>query len=131
MKFERSNVDFPLWRKKVDKSLFDQNGTTIPVWACGMWDLPKLFHDVTSRKDERSNVKVQFQKKTYDGWVTTAKHDRSSPALRLWYEEDLSLKLKYIFLMSYMRSLEQRLSSEKNKGGAKYDRSDCRFGTFC
>ena len=34
MKLERSNVDFPLWRKKVDKSLFEHNGTHIPSWAC-------------------------------------------------------------------------------------------------
>ena len=31
-------------------------------------------------------------------------------AFRLWYEEDVSLKLKNTFLMSYMRSLEQRLT---------------------
>ena len=37
MKYERSNVEFPIWRKKVDKSLFEHNGTTIPEWACKMW----------------------------------------------------------------------------------------------
>ena len=105
MKLERSNVEFPLWRKKVDKSLFEHSGTTIPVWACEMWGLPDLFHDVSSKRDERSKVKVRYLGKTYKGWVTTAKHGRSSPALRLWYQDELALKLKYIFLMSYMRAL--------------------------
>jgi hypothetical protein len=80
-----------------------------------MWGLTDLFSDVSSKKDNRSKVQVYYFDKTYDGWVTTAKHGRSSPAYRLWYEEDLSLKLKYTFLMSYMRSLEQRLSSQKSE----------------
>lgn len=115
MKLERSNVEFPLWRKKVDKSLFEHNGTTIPIWACQMWGLIEKFHDVASRKDSRANVTISYRGKTYDGWVTTAKHGRSSPALRLWFDEELSLQLKYTFLMSYMRSLEQRLTGKDDK----------------
>ena len=84
MKLERSNIDFPLWRKKVDKSLFEHNGTTIPVWACEMWGLPALFSEISSRKDSDSEVTVKFGKKKYNGWVTTAKHGRNSPAYRLW-----------------------------------------------
>jgi hypothetical protein len=110
MKHERSDVEFPIWRKKVDKSLFEHNGTTIPVWACQMWGLIEDFGDINSRSDYRARVKVSFAGTQYEGWVTTARHGRSSPALRLWYKEELSLKLKYTFLMSYMRSLEQRLS---------------------
>lgn len=112
MKLERSDVEFPLWRKKVDKSLFEHNGTTIPVWACEMWGLTKTFKDVSSRRDEKASVRVSFESKTYEGWVTTAKHGRNSPSLRLWFQEELSLRLKYTFLMSYMRSLEQRLSAD-------------------
>ena len=41
MKFERSNVKHPLWRKKVDASLFNYKGTTIPTWACDMWGIQK------------------------------------------------------------------------------------------
>ena len=48
MKIERSKVDFPLWRKKVDKSLFEHNGTTIPMWACEMWNLTRLFSKILS-----------------------------------------------------------------------------------
>ncbi len=114
MKVERSNVDFPLWRKKVDKSLFDHNGTTIPIWACNMWDLPKLFSNVSSKNDERSKVAVKHLNKMYTGWVTTAHHGRTSPAYRLWYEESLTIRLKDQFVMSYMRSLEQRLASDSD-----------------
>jgi len=51
MKLERSNVNFSIWRKKVDKSLFENNGTTVPEWACCMWCLDKLYRLVTSRRD--------------------------------------------------------------------------------
>src|ERR1051325_2655781 len=97
MKLERSDVEFPIWRKKVDKSLFEHNGTTIPVWACQMWSLTDIFAEVSSRRDERAKVVVSFGGNDYEGWITTAKHGRSSPALRLWYQEDLSLQLKYSF----------------------------------
>jgi len=114
MKPERSNVEFPLWRKKVDKSLFEHKGTTVPTWACKMWGLPELFHDVSSRQDERAKVTIHYDKKDYEGWVTSAREGRKTPAYRLWFEDDLCHILKYTFLMSYMRSLEQSLSSESD-----------------
>lgn len=110
MKNERSNVEFPLWRKKVDKSLFEHRGTTIPTWACRMWGIPDLFKDVTSRKTKQSKVTIQFVNKSYEGYVTAAPSGRKTPAYRLWFEDDLCHILKYTFLMSYMRSLEQSLS---------------------
>jgi len=36
-KAERTNVECPLWRKKVDNSIFRDAGTTIPNWACDLW----------------------------------------------------------------------------------------------
>ena len=115
MKLERSNVEFLLWRKKVDKSLFEHNGTTIPAWACEMWGLSKFFHNVTSIKNEGAKIIIRYLNKNYQGWVTVAQKGRSNPAYRLWFEEELSLKLKYTFLMSYMRSLEQSLTDVKEQ----------------
>jgi hypothetical protein len=112
MKLERSNVEFAIWRKKVDKSLFEHNGTTIPEWACRMWSLPEIYATVTSRKDERSKATVIFKGTPYSAWVTTAPHGRKSPAFRLWFDSVLSLALKRSFLMSYMRSLEGALQEK-------------------
>jgi hypothetical protein len=112
MKLERSNVEFAIWRKKVDKSLFEHNGTTIPEWACRMWKLKQLYGDITSRRDPRSAADVTFEGKMYSAWVTTAPHGRSTPAFRLWYDQALSIELKKTFLMSYMRSLEGSLNSK-------------------
>lgn len=110
MKTERSNVEFPLWRKKVDKSLFEHKGTTVPLWACRMWNLPSYFQHVNSKKDPDAQVTIRYAGKLYKGSVTVAKQGRSSPAYRLWFEDNLAHELKYTFLMSYMRSLEQSLT---------------------
>jgi hypothetical protein len=113
MKLERSNVEYPLWRKKVDKSLFEHKGTTVPLWACKMWGLPSFFQNVTSKKSTDSQVAIRYEGQIFNGWVTVAKQGRSSPAYRLWFEDSLAHELKYTFLMSYMRSLEQSLTTGK------------------
>lgn len=46
MKLERSKVDYPLWRKKVDSSLFTYKGTTIPAWACKMWEIDNQLNRI-------------------------------------------------------------------------------------
>ena len=126
MKIERSKVEFPLWRKKVDKSLFEHSGTTVPAWACQMWGLPNLFSEVSSKKNPRSNVVVVFQNKTFNGWVTFSKSSR----YRLWFEDSLSIELKRSFLMSYMRALESGLE-ENTKRVICWARSITRFKNDC
>ncbi len=110
MKLERSKVDHPLWRKKVDRSLFEYKGTTLPGWACDMWGIQSQFKNISSKKDINSKVIIWFGNIEYCGWVTVAKKKRATPAYRLWFTEELSLALKNEYVMSYMRMLEQSLS---------------------
>ena len=67
MKLERSRVEFPLWRKKVDSSLFEHNGTPIPTWACNMWNIQKYFGHCKSKLMKDSEVTIVYEKKTYKG----------------------------------------------------------------
>jgi len=126
MKVERSNVDFPLWRKKVDSSLFHYNGTTIPNWACKIWNISEDFAECNSKKNPKSEVKIEFEKKSYDGWVTIATRGRITPAYRLWYTEILKNKLKDAFLMSFVRDIEDRLrkSEDKKRKKKKYTKNN-------
>lgn len=113
-RLERSDVEFPLWRKKVDASLFDYKGTTIPNWACRMWDLQTIFQHCRSRSNADAKVIIRFEGVLFSGWVTVAYEGRPTPAYRLWFDEDLSARLKNTFLMSYMRSLENALSQNSS-----------------
>jgi hypothetical protein len=112
MKLEQSNVEFPLWLKKVESSLFEHNGTTIPAWASTMWGVPKLFSNCISKKMEDAKVTIQFEGIDYPGYVSVAKEGRKTSAYRLWYKVELAMELKQKFLMSYMRSLEKRLRKD-------------------
>jgi hypothetical protein len=114
MKLERSNVEFAIWRKKVDKSLFEHNGTTVPEWACRMWNLQELYGSVISRRDPKAKATIVYRREQYGAWVTTAPHGRKSPAYRLGFDPLLSLVLKRTFLMSYMRALEGALDKSSD-----------------
>ena len=113
MKIERSNIKHPLWRKKVDSSMWGHNVTTIPNWACEMWKVDSLFKGVSSKKDSKSHVKIKFNNKIWNGWVTEAKKGRKNPAYRLWFDENLTYELKQIFLMSYMRDIENNIRGKQ------------------
>jgi hypothetical protein len=115
MKSERQNVEFAIWRKKVDKSLFEHSGMTIPMWACKMWTLPALFRGITSKNEPDARAHVTFQDQTYSASVTASSpHGRRHPAFRLWFNPTLSYELKQSFLMSYMRSLEGDLGHSRD-----------------
>jgi len=62
---ERTNVEFPLWRKKVDNSIFRDKGTTVPMWACRMWDFDKVFPGLIKTPDPRSAVAIKFNRKRF------------------------------------------------------------------
>ena len=111
MKLERSNVEFPLWRKKVDKSLFETSQTPIPGWASDIWGLPDIFGRISSKRDPNSVVSIRFKSKKYKGWVRIAKPNAQ---MRLSFEEELAHQLKQQYVMSYMRSLEQSLSEDRD-----------------
>jgi hypothetical protein len=115
MKSERQKVEFAIWRKKVDKSLFNYSGITIPAWVCRMWTLPRLFNGITSRNHPNAATRITFQQKTYNAAVTAAPHGRINPAFRLWFDSALSYELKQSFVMSYMRSLEADLGHSLNR----------------
>src|SRR5215469_731760 len=85
MKLERSDVEFAIWRKKVDKSLFEPNRTTIPDWACRMWSLQQLDGNITSRKDPKASASVTFKgldvPQTHDGELIVPSARRGSSPL--------------------------------------------------
>lgn len=109
-KQERKSIEHPMWRKKVDDTLLKDCTTPLPNWLSNVWDLTSF----TSRSihDKSSNVVIQFKSKDYEGNIIT----RNSGSLRhLQFPKNLGNKLKEVFLMSYIKSIEKTLSSKKEK----------------
>jgi len=114
MKLERKKVKFPLWRKKVDSSIFHYNMTPIPKWACNMWKIDICFKDCFSKTNPKSEVTIVLDRETYVGWVTCSKRSKRVQEYRLWYSNELQHRLKDIFPMSFMRDIEYRLRRNKD-----------------
>lgn len=106
MKNERRNVGYPLWRKKVDKSLLAGFETPIPEWMVETWALENDANPLSSKQGASSLVCIRFKGSEYEGHLLRVKNGRC----RLRYEEALGLELQRAFLMSHMRSLEGDLS---------------------
>ncbi len=115
MKVERTNVEFPLWRKKVDSSLFYQKETVIPKWVRRVWNLDQLFTGLKDKKRRILNISIHFNQKQYGGQVRLTWHKkRPDPVYRLSFGDDLNTELKEVFLMSFMRDIEKRLRPKES-----------------
>lgn len=115
MKIERSDVEFLLWRKKVDWSLVHQGVTPIPGWVASLWEISEKFGSVVSKKDRKALVTIAFDGLDYQGWITCSKgpKTKSSPFFRLFCDDKLTLRLRQTYIMSYLRGLEARLRNVK------------------
>lgn len=107
-KQERRNVEYPMWRKKIDNSIFDDNSTPLPRWVVKHMGIEKYFPKESSlNKNKNNNVKIIFNKEEFVGNVITVKPDYK---YRLIFPRELTDQLKKVFMMSYMRSIETSLS---------------------
>lgn len=110
MKTERSDIEFPMWRKKVDTTLFKDGATPIPKWLWRVWNIEELFSQCISKENLDSKVSVVFGKEKFNGRVI---YSKTKGMFRLFFDKKLSDVLKDVFLMSYMRSIEQDLRKYK------------------
>ena len=110
MKLERSDVEFPFWRKKVDAALFKDAYTPIPKFLWKIWSIEKLFVLCRNKENPDCKVKITYDEKEFTGRIL---HSPSKTMYRLFFSKDLSDLLKDVFVMSYMRSIEQDLRKNK------------------
>ncbi len=111
---ERSDIEFPIWRKKVDQSILFNNVTPIPKWLWTVWDIEHKFLNVYSKSDPRSKVSIVFQSHVYSGNVFFSERN-SGKICRFSFAKSLHSKLKETFLMSYMRALEGQIRKQKGE----------------
>jgi len=115
MKLERSNIQYPLWRKKVDSSLFNKLDTPIPNWLAKVWSINEIFGEGTSRKDPEAEVRITLAKANYKGWVRYAKYQAKDTTYKLFLSKEFADKLKDVFIMSFLRSLEHKLRGKEDQ----------------
>jgi hypothetical protein len=116
MKRERTKIEHPIWRKKVDATIFKNGATPIPKWLHEIWNIDKLFKNCNSISCTDSKVIIRYRNKSYTGNVTKTKKNM----YRLFFDKELSNIFKDVYLMSYMRSIEQDL----RRGKAEYAGQD-------
>ncbi len=110
---ERSNVEHPLWRKKVDATFLTEGSTPIPIWLVSLWKIHNIFETVRSKKDLAASAPISFEGKSYDGRVVKIKRP-GGYRYRLYFDASLADQLRKIFSMSYMRAIEGELTLGKN-----------------
>lgn len=114
MKTERSDIKFPLWRKKVDITILKNACTPLPGWVMGIWGIESAFGDVVSVKDAAANVNIVFKKKNYQGFIAKSKRSKKGSLYRLFLSDELCAELKKVYIMSYMRGVEAHLRNGKD-----------------
>tara|TARA_B110000196_G_scaffold234734_1_gene203196 strand:+ start:441 stop:1400 length:960 start_codon:yes stop_codon:yes gene_type:complete len=133
MKKERASIKFPMWRKKVDPSMWTEDGTTIPNHFVNLWGINLDFINSISVKDPTSEVKIIIQRTNggfdsnieFSGNLTCAKEGlnkpvgdsahRKNPAYRLYWPSDLTEMLKKQYSMSFIRDIENKITLNKTK----------------
>jgi len=109
---ERSDVNYNLWRKKVDNTLFKDQMTPIPVWVADMWGIKKKFkhkNGLLRKKDKNSLTKIFFNDIDFPGNITCSKQPKGKTTHRLHFSYELKTQLAKTFTMSYMRYWEAKL----------------------
>ncbi|MBH8560399.1 GIY-YIG nuclease family protein [Hymenobacter negativus] len=117
MRHERSDIDFPLWRKKVDAAVFKQAYTPIPKFLWKVWEIETLFSLCRSKDNVDGHVRIMYENREFKGRIL---YSPSKTIYRLFFPKELGNALKDVFVMSYMRSIEQDL----RKGKTQYDSQD-------
>ncbi len=117
MTSERVGVEFPMWRKKVDGSMFEYKMTNIPAWVQNFFDIRNIF-TAKSTKESASEVGIVFTDKLgeahiFNGHVTNTQNTSRKGVMRMIFPPELVSLLRETFMMSHMRDLERRMREPK------------------
>ena len=121
---ERRDVEFPLWRRKVDGTLLENSQFVIPDWVKeGTFNIKDLFSE-SSKKHPSSEISIELKFdgtiSKHKGWITTTRFGekwskKRAPVMRMFFDKDLKNRLQKIFTMSHMRDLERRIRANKTE----------------
>jgi len=111
---ERRDVAHPIWRKKMDSSMFDHKMTFIPHWVIDNVFKIREVYPHSSKKDPRSIIVIEYRHKNgretkHYGWVTTTRYSKGrNDITRLFIDNDVCKYLEIDFVMTYHRAQEKK-----------------------
>lgn len=119
VKSDRRKVSFPMWRKKVDRTILNDNGCTVlPSWIVDNFGIRDSFGQ--GKNNPSNQVTIFFKQKKFSGGsITVQTESRATPFYRLWLPIELVEELRVTYQMTYIRGLEEELqkkSVEANRG---------------
>ena len=141
---ERKDIRFPLWRKKMDSSMFQYKCTHIPDWVKdNIFKIRERFPQNT-RTDPRSEVSVEYHSPDgrishHRGWVVTTRYEKGrNDLMRFFLDEDVIENLEKDFIMTFHRTKEKIFQGWNSPTAEKkipfyefldieYDAKECNF----
>ena len=110
---ERSDVKFPLWRKKMDGAMFDDKCTVLPIWVRNnLFNVSKRFPH-RSKKNSESETSILIthkggKKTKHVAHVTTLPRPGLGPVMRLHFGNDVKEWLSKSFSKTFHRNEERK-----------------------
>ncbi|MBL1408695.1 GIY-YIG nuclease family protein, partial [Sphingobacterium faecale] len=98
--------------------LFTKLDTPIPNWLSQVWEIESLIGLNSSKKSEETTVILILNKKEFRGSILYTKHYGKETNYKLFFSKDFAEELKDCFVMSYMRTLENKL----RRGNLSYNK---------
>ena len=79
VRVDRRSVSYPMWRKKVDRTILNDNGCTVlPSWVVDNFGIRDKFG--VGKNKEENQIPIFFNKKRYDGAsITVQTESRATP----------------------------------------------------
>lgn len=111
---ERKDVKYPLWRKKMDTSMFEHKSTFIPHWVIDNVFCMREYYPYSSKKDPRSEIEIEYRHPSGRisrniGWVITTRYESGrNDITRLFISKEVRNYLIDDFIMTFHRSNERK-----------------------
>ncbi len=96
MKRERSDIQFIMWRKRVDMTLLLSGQTPIPTWLVKQWQLKEVF-DFSSNSHP---ILIKWGNDQYDGFIKIV-HYENRELVRLKIKDSAQKWLINAFMHTY------------------------------
>jgi len=115
VRVDRKSVSYPMWRKKVDRTILNDNGCTVlPAWVVDNFGIRERFN--VGKNNPENQIPIVFNKKEFNGGsITVQTESRATPFYRLWLPLELVEELRIAFQMTYIRGLEEELQKKSSK----------------